>query len=127
MGKLSKAKVGDLHPLIVEKISLFVDRVTDLIKEHKPIDVFTGWRCMTLDIVSEFAFGQCLDSLHCPDFKHSMIDTMTQVGDFFYIVGCLQSLAITAYLCGLTVSSHAYISLQAPCDSDSAKDDPRRC
>jgi len=87
MGQLSKQKVELLHPLVSEKLSIFLGHVQNLSESRKPVNVFRGWRCMTLDIISEFAFGQCLGALGDPNFENDMIETMdTFVGHFNYVV-----------------------------------------
>ncbi|KAK3337589.1 cytochrome P450 [Cercophora scortea] len=83
MGQLSKQKVEDLHPLVASKLSIFLQRVQEHYESRQPVNVFSAWRCYTLDIISEFAFGQCLNALDNPDFENSMIETIDKfVGKF---------------------------------------------
>ena len=86
MGNLSKQRVTGLQPLVNEKLSELVSRVEEISKANKPVDVFAGLRCMTLDIISEYAFGQCLRSLHDSRLHHRMLDTMEKALAGFYIV-----------------------------------------
>lgn len=86
MGKLSKQKVGELHFLVADKLNLLMNRVEESTKRRQSVNVFAGWRSMTLDIISTFAFGTCLDSLHDVELKHYMLDTMESALSAFYLV-----------------------------------------
>lgn len=85
MGKLSKQNVGQLHFLIADKLNLLMGRVEKSTK-GKSVNAFAGWRSMTLDIISTFAFGTCLDSLHDIELNHYMLDTMESALSAFYMV-----------------------------------------
>ncbi|OIW25652.1 cytochrome P450 [Coniochaeta ligniaria NRRL 30616] len=87
MAQLSKQKVQALHPLVSEKLARVLGHVQQLSDSRRPVNVFYAWRCMTLDIISEFAFGRCLNALENPDFKCEMIDTMDHfVSHFNYVI-----------------------------------------
>ena len=63
-----------------------MNRVEESTKRRQSVNVFAGWRSMTLDIISTFAFGTCLDSLHDVELKHYMLDTMESALSAFYLV-----------------------------------------
>jgi hypothetical protein len=73
---LSRQKVELLHPLVTEKLSIFLGHVHQLCEARRPVNVFRGWRCLTLDIISDFAFGQCVDSLDDPNFESDISKTL---------------------------------------------------
>jgi hypothetical protein len=86
MAQLSKQKVQNLHPLVSEKLSIILGHVQQLSQSRRPVNVFNAWRCLTLDVISEFAFGQCFNALENPDFECDMIDTMDHfVGHFYFV------------------------------------------
>lgn len=86
MGQLSKQKVELLRPLVTEKLSIFLGHVQQLSEARQPVNILAGWRCLTLDIISDYAFGQCLDALKDPNFKCDMIDTLHSFVNYFFLV-----------------------------------------
>ncbi|KAK3695813.1 hypothetical protein B0T22DRAFT_509291 [Podospora appendiculata] len=60
MGQLSKQEVEALHPLVASKLSIFLQRVQEHCESGQPVNVFSAWRCYTLDIISEFARSHSL-------------------------------------------------------------------
>ncbi|KAL1616073.1 hypothetical protein SLS56_011554 [Neofusicoccum ribis] len=54
----SKSGVTKLEPLIVEKVEQVVSKIKRVAKAG-PINVGNAFRCMTVDIITEFAFGKC--------------------------------------------------------------------
>jgi cytochrome P450 len=85
MGKLSRQKVGELHFLVKEKLELLMSRFQDNIISGKPVDVFSGWRSMTMDIISTFTFGTGLNSLSDPNLDHHMLHILDQALTGFYM------------------------------------------
>ena len=86
MGKLSKQSVGELHSLVADKVSLLMTRMEHLTARGEGVNVFAGWRSLTMDIISTFAFGSCLDCLKDVELNHYMLQTMEMALGAFYMV-----------------------------------------
>lgn len=86
--KMSCGNVNDLHDLVAGKVSMLIDRVTELVRSQTPIKVFAAWRSMTLDIISTFAFGHSLNALDRENLDDEMLDTLESALGAFYIVSC---------------------------------------
>ena len=86
MSRLSRQEVGNLHWLVDEKLRIVLDHMEDICKAGKAIDVFAAWRSMTLDIISTFAFGTCLNSLDDVNFNHTMLHVLEVFLRSFYLV-----------------------------------------
>lgn len=88
--KMSKGNVGDLHDLVASKISVLMERLLDMTRGHKLVNIFAAWRIpygsMTLDIISTFAFGHSLNALDRDGLDHEMLDTMESALATFYKV-----------------------------------------
>ncbi|KAB5522102.1 cytochrome P450 [Coniochaeta sp. 2T2.1] len=95
MAQLSKQKVQALHPLVTGKLSKLLGHVQQLSEAKQPVNAFYAWRCMTLDIISEFAFGQCLNALDNADFRCEMIDTMDHFVSHFNFAVRLPSFVLS--------------------------------
>jgi len=59
----SRAGVQKLEPIIDEKIALFKAKLERLMPKG-PINVSMGMRCITVDVISQFAFGKSNDLMH---------------------------------------------------------------
>ncbi|KAF5649860.1 cytochrome p450 [Fusarium sp. NRRL 25303] len=59
----SKSGVSKLEPLILEKVEETKEKV-NRISKHGPINVWPAFRCMTVDIISEFSFGTCINMIN---------------------------------------------------------------
>ncbi|KAG4255729.1 hypothetical protein FPRO03_04677 [Fusarium proliferatum] len=59
----SKSGVSKLEPLILEKVEETKEKVNRICK-HGPINMWPAFRCMTVDIISEFSFGTCINMIN---------------------------------------------------------------
>ncbi|KIL87794.1 hypothetical protein FAVG1_08673 [Fusarium avenaceum] len=82
----SKSGVSKLEPLILEKVEGVKSKV-QRISHAGPINVWPAFRCMTVDIISEFAFGTCINLIHeHPDtFKSEYLQAMGLASDLPFL------------------------------------------
>ncbi|VZH91486.1 unnamed protein product [Fusarium fujikuroi] len=59
----SKSGVSKLEQLILEKVEETKEKV-NRISKHGPINMWPAFRCMTVDIISEFSFGTCINMIN---------------------------------------------------------------
>ncbi|KAF5580075.1 cytochrome p450 [Fusarium pseudoanthophilum] len=59
----SKSGVSKLEPLILEKVKETKEKV-QRISHRGPINAWPAFRCMTIDIISEFSFGTCINLIN---------------------------------------------------------------
>ncbi|KAF4332153.1 cytochrome p450 [Fusarium beomiforme] len=73
----SKSGVNKLEPLLLEKVEETKSKIKR-ISHAGPINVWPAFRCMTVDIVSEFSFGTCINMINeYPNtFKAEYLDAM---------------------------------------------------
>ncbi|CAG1959033.1 unnamed protein product [Fusarium graminearum] len=74
----SKAGVQKLEPLILEKIQETKEKIKRISKDGS-INVWPALRCMTIDIVSEFLFGSCINMIneHPTSFESEYLKAMS--------------------------------------------------
>ena len=53
-----------------------MDRFTQSAKDEQIIPLFPAFRCMTLDTISEFAFGKSAGALQLGDYKSSVFEAI---------------------------------------------------
>lgn len=59
MNKLfSKVSITKLEPLIQSTIDGFITRLRDFEKSKEVVTISLAWTCVTMDIISEYAFGK---------------------------------------------------------------------
>ncbi|KAF2851805.1 cytochrome P450 [Plenodomus tracheiphilus IPT5] len=58
----SKASMRDLQGIMIEKIALLCDRISGE-KNNAPIHMYQAIRCLTVDVISELAFGSSFNTL----------------------------------------------------------------
>lgn len=68
----SRANIIQHQACIYNHASYLMDRIAERAKNDETIPFFNAFRCMTLDTISEFAFGKSADALKSENF-HSVI------------------------------------------------------
>ncbi|KAL0930358.1 Benzoate 4-monooxygenase 1 [Colletotrichum truncatum] len=80
----SRTGVLKLEPIITEKIELFLAKVKK-IGPNGPIEVGHAFRCLTVDVISQFAFGRSRGLIHeveVPDrFESDLLKAIDDGGD----------------------------------------------
>jgi hypothetical protein len=86
MKALSRQNVGSQYPLITEKLNKVLGKMEQRARKNASVDVCAAWRSMTLDIITDFALGSCIDTLEDPNLEHGMLLTMDRMMSPFYLV-----------------------------------------
>lgn len=63
--------ISKIEPLIGDVVNRLTDRMTVFAKEGKAIPLFYAYRCMTVDIISEYAFGSQFGLIDREDWGES--------------------------------------------------------
>lgn len=100
MTLLSRQNVDGLRPLVEEKVHKTLAGMEAASKAGEAVDIFAAWRCMTMDIISDFAFGTCLNSLDEPGFDSTMVKVLEATIPDFYRVSTASSL-VNNFISGL--------------------------
>ncbi|KAJ5549251.1 cytochrome P450 [Penicillium frequentans] len=82
----SRANIIQHEGSIYDKSLYLMGRFTQSVKDGHIIPLFPAFRCMTLDTISEFAFGKSAGALHLADYKSAIfeaIDKATHSVHFF--------------------------------------------
>jgi cytochrome P450 len=85
----SRANIMQCAGSIYDKSYYLMDRFTRSAKGGQKIPLFSAFRCMTLDTISEFAFGKSAGALHLGDYKSVVfeaIDKATRSVPFVSII-----------------------------------------
>ncbi|EPS45426.1 hypothetical protein H072_604 [Dactylellina haptotyla CBS 200.50] len=64
----NKKAVRKLEGLIQDKVTKFLDRLTDFEREGSIVQIQRGFRCFGSDVISPYCFNKCFDSLDEPNF-----------------------------------------------------------
>ncbi|KAK4547628.1 hypothetical protein LTR36_000585 [Oleoguttula mirabilis] len=77
----STAGVAKLEPIITEKIDLFKAKI-DRLSARGPINVSLAMRCITIDVISQFAFGKSRDLIHEREdsFEAELLNAVDEAG-----------------------------------------------
>ena len=73
----SRKAVLQLEDIVQEKTAKLVSRIEDLLAEGKPVDLHHGYRALSVDIITEYSFGD--------DYKQ--LDSPTFAADFYKMTG----------------------------------------
>ncbi|TKA72784.1 hypothetical protein B0A49_03538 [Cryomyces minteri] len=66
--------------LIVEKINAVCAAFRRESDAKEPIDIFYGFRCLTVDIITYLCFGSSVDAIEEPHFNAPIVQAMSAVG-----------------------------------------------
>lgn len=69
----SKAAIGELEPLIHEKVTLFLSRLREAAIEGETVPMNMALECLTADVVMHYSYQMSLDLLKTPDFRPKLI------------------------------------------------------
>ena len=70
----SRANIVQHQASIVDNAVYLMDRIAQRVKDGQTIPLFPAFRCMTLDTISEFAFGRSTGALKLEDFESVIFD-----------------------------------------------------
>ncbi|KAI9663511.1 MAG: hypothetical protein M1831_002520 [Alyxoria varia] len=84
LNKMFSAKaISEAIGLVEEKVNTLCDAFEELSKKGEPADLFYGFRCMTMDIVTYLCFGKSLDAMSEPGFRAPVIVAMDASQEVF--------------------------------------------
>ncbi|MCJ1357751.1 MAG: hypothetical protein MMC33_007747 [Icmadophila ericetorum] len=63
----TRKQVLDLEDVVQSKVGLLLQRIDEDLKQGKPVDLHHGFRAISVDVVTDYAFGKCYDLLKSPD------------------------------------------------------------
>lgn len=72
----SRANIVQHCASIYDKAACLMDRITQRVKDGRTIPLFPAFRCMTLDTISEFAFGKSTGALELEEFESAVFDAI---------------------------------------------------
>ena len=70
----SKLAIRRADDMIQKKISLLVDVLRSMAKENRPVNLSRGYRCLTADIITEYAYQEDFGGLNSKEFIHPVIE-----------------------------------------------------
>lgn len=72
----SRANVVQHHASILEKAEYLMDRISRGVAKGETIPLYPAFRCMTLDTISEFAFGKSVGALEAEGFESEIFEAI---------------------------------------------------
>jgi cytochrome P450 len=70
----TRARVLELECIVQNKVSKLCNRMQDLLASSLPVDIYHAVRCISLDVITEYAFDNCRNLLDTPDFAAAALD-----------------------------------------------------
>jgi cytochrome P450 len=67
----STSAVNRFHPVVQQTIDRLCKRIEQNIKQKEPVPLFFAFRCVTVDIITEYLFGKQLDLVDRNDWGRS--------------------------------------------------------
>jgi len=93
----SRQKVLDLEAIVQAKVGKVIRRVQEGVETGKPVDLHHAFRAVSVDVISEFAFGDCYDFLEKNDTGAYFFEMARGIGPALYVFQqfpSLQNLAL---------------------------------
>lgn len=63
----TRKQVLELEDVVQSKVGLLVQRMDQDLDESRPVDLHHGFRAISVDVVTDYAFDNCYDLLKSPD------------------------------------------------------------
>ncbi|KAK3896972.1 cytochrome P450 [Staphylotrichum tortipilum] len=115
----SRANIVQHQASIWDKAGYLMGRLTKRVRENETIPLFPAFRCMTLDTISEFAFGRSTEALKLEDFESVIfdgIDKATGTVPFFQHFPILREALRWASYFKLTAVPNGFLALGEAAD-----------
>lgn len=82
----SRRSVLQFEPQIHRSLSLLCDILSDKASTQSPFCLSKMSRCLSLDFISAFTYGQSLDALKTSDFDHPLLEAFDSFAVSNYMV-----------------------------------------
>ncbi|CUS07664.1 unnamed protein product [Tuber aestivum] len=82
----SRRMVLSLQPLISGKIRKLCDKLSGYADRDEAADIVSGFRSASIDIITQYCYNECLDSLDVEGFKHDIVLTIKATSQSFWFV-----------------------------------------
>jgi cytochrome P450 len=92
----SRQKVLDLESIVQAKVDKVIRRVQDGLEAEKPVDLHHAFRAVSVDVASEFSFGDCYDFLDKDDTGAHFFEMARGIGPALYVFQQFPSLQALA-------------------------------
>lgn len=70
----SRANIIQHESAIYDKVVYLINRIAQRAKNGLTIPLYPAFRCTTLDLISEFAFGKSMNALELKDFHSTVFE-----------------------------------------------------
>ncbi|KAH0565219.1 hypothetical protein GP486_001390 [Trichoglossum hirsutum] len=64
----SRKVVLDLEEIVQSKVQKFCDRTASMLNDNQPVNLHNGFRAVSIDVLTDYAFDNCYDLLDKPGF-----------------------------------------------------------
>ena len=82
----SRRAVLSLQPLISEKFRKLCDELSGYADRDEAANIASGFHCAAIDIISQYCYNECQNSLDVEDFKHGVIAYARATSDTFWMI-----------------------------------------
>ncbi len=93
----SKAAIQRLEPAIKAKVYRMIELMSQMAQNHQHIDLTYAYRCLTIDIITDYCFQKPFNSLEAKDFIDPLAHTFVVLLKNARFEKYLQSVAKTAH------------------------------
>lgn len=76
----SRTKVLALESIIQEKASLLTSLIQDAFKDGKELNLHWLFRSISVDVITEYAFGDCYNLMKSPDLGEAFLGILPEIG-----------------------------------------------
>ncbi|KAF7168666.1 hypothetical protein CNMCM5623_001606 [Aspergillus felis] len=116
----SKANILQYEASIHDKAVYLMNRISERVKSGQVIPLFPAFRCMTLDTISEFAFGRSTGGLQLEEFESTIFDAIDKANHsvvFFQHFPILRELLRWANYYSLSTVPNGFLELGRAADA----------
>ncbi|RDW78939.1 cytochrome P450 [Aspergillus mulundensis] len=81
----SKRSIGDLEPIIHERVDRLCGRFNEALQTHEVVNLDSAFSALTADIITSRLYGAHFDYLGIPDFKFAVRETFEGMSLVFHL------------------------------------------
>ena len=107
----SRKAVLELEDVVQSKVKKLVQRMNDLISQGEPVDLHHGYRALSVDVITDYAFDNCYDQLDSPDFAADFFEMTNALIPRGWILQAFQPLLPLSNLITLSMAKKLNTSL----------------